>query len=31
MIPVRLNTNQLSITCEKIVGQKKELHITSFE
>ena len=31
MIPVRLNANQLSMTCDRIVGQKKELHITAFE
>ena len=31
MIPVRVNVNQLALTCEKIVSQKKELHIQSFE
>ena len=30
-IPVRVNVNQLARTCEQVVGQKKELHIQSFE
>ncbi len=31
VIPVRVNVNQLAPTCEQIVGQKKDLHIQSFE
>ena len=31
VIPVRVNVNQLATTCEQIVGQKKGLHIQSFE
>ena len=31
VITVRVNVNQLAMTCEQIVGQKKELHIQSFE
>ena len=30
-IQVRVNVNQLARTCEQVVGQKKELHIQSFE
>ena len=31
VIPVRANVNQLALTCEQIVGQKKDLHIQSFK
>jgi hypothetical protein len=31
VFPVRANVNQLAMTCEQIVGQKKGLHIQSFE
>ena len=31
VIPARVNVNQLAMTCEQVVAQKKELHIQSFK
>ena len=30
MVPVRMNINQKTMTCEQIVDQKKDMHIASF-